>query len=187
MAAPVRTVARPGGLPRHGEGPGAAPGRRHDAGRHVPPGSAFGSRPDPGTRLADYRRFDGDDYWVYDPRDPRTYNVLQPQRSAHADWRRGWAERLAGVRGDREYAYGVVVGFNLPSRVRWSERLDQYVARDPADTRRGGGIFLHVNGAGATAGCVSVTKPRMRRLLRFLDAGTAPRVVIGPRRAITRM
>ncbi len=145
----------------------------------------FGSAPDPGTKL-DYRRFDKNDWWVYDPRDPRTYNVLQPFRSGKATWRRGWAEHLWDWAG-RQYRFGVVLSYNLPSGVHWSSRINQRVASDPADTRRGGGIFLHVNGAGSTAGCVSVTKPRMRRLLRFLDDDKAPRTVIGPRRAITRM
>lgn len=171
---------------------GMAPAGRRRQGTGTTPagtfglGRAFGSRPDPGTSLAGYRRFDNNDYWVYDPRDPATYNVLQRSRSADARWRTSWAERLADW-GDRQYAYAVVIGFNLPSGVHWSRARQEYVASRPADTSRGGGIFLHVNGAGATAGCVSVGLHRMQRLLRWLDADRGPRIVIGPRAVITRM
>ena len=147
--------------------------------------SAFGSATDPGTGLK-YRRFDNNDWWVYDPRDPQTYNVLQPFRSGRAAWRRGWAEHLADWAG-RQYRYGVVLDYNLPSGVHWSSRLRQNVATETADTRRGGGIFLHVNGSGATAGCVSVARDRMRTLLRWLDTSRRPRIVIGPTGAIDRM
>ena len=149
-------------------------------------GLGFGSRPDPGTGLDRYRRFDKNDYWVYDPKDPRTYNVLEPFRSRQAHWRRSWAEHLRDF-GGGQYRYAVVVNFNLPSGVHWSDRLRQRVADEPADTRRGGGIFVHVNGRGATAGCVSVSRDRMVALLRWLDSDDEPRIVIGPRRAITRM
>ena len=163
--------------------------RRQDSGT-TPAGTfrllyGFGSAPDPGSGL-DYRRFDKNDWWVYDPRDPRTYNVWQSFRSGKAQWRRGWAEHLADWAGG-QYRYAVVLGYNLPSGVHWSATLRQRVADRPADTRRGGGIFLHVRGSGATAGCVSVGRDRMRTLLRWLTADHRPRVVIGPVGAIGRM
>jgi L,D-peptidoglycan transpeptidase YkuD (ErfK/YbiS/YcfS/YnhG family) len=163
--------------------------RRQDSGT-TPAGTfglsyGFGSAPDPGTRL-DYRRFDKSDWWVYDPRDPRTYNVWEPFRSGRATWRRGWAEHLWDWAG-RQYSYGVALSYNLPSGVHWSPQLRQRVASDPADTRRGGGIFLHVKGSGATAGCVAVGRERMRTLLRWLDRAKEPRVVIGPTSAIDRL
>ena len=163
--------------------------RRQDSGT-TPAGTfrmlyGFGSAPDPGSGLT-YRRFDNSDWWVYDPRDPRTYNVWQPFRSKQAQWRRGWAEHLADWAGG-QYRYGVVLGYNLPSGVHWSPRVRQRVASDPADTRRGGGIFLHVKGSGATAGCVSVGRDRMRALLRWLSADARPRIVVGPTSVIDRM
>lgn len=164
--------------------------RRQDTGT-TPAGTfrllyGFGSRRDPGTRLGRYVRIDDDDWWPYDPRDPRTYNVLQRSRSPQAEWRRMKAERLAHW-GRGAYRYSVVLDYNLPSEVSWDEDDKQYVAGDPADTRRGGGIFLHVNGRGATAGCVSVGLTRMRRLLRWLDADRDPRIVIGPSSVIGKM
>jgi L,D-peptidoglycan transpeptidase YkuD (ErfK/YbiS/YcfS/YnhG family) len=142
---------------------------------------AFGLRADPGTDLH-YRRVDGDDWWPYDPRDPATYNVYQRHRSDRAQWRRGHAERLADY--GRQYGYAVVVDFNRPDRVRYSTRLRQWVTDEPADTDRGGGIFLHVNGEGSTAGCVSTARPAMRWLLRWLRPDAVPRIAMGPRRYV---
>ena len=163
--------------------------RRQDSGT-TPAGTfrllyGFGSAPDPGSGLT-YRRFDNKDWWVYDPRDPRTYNVWQEFRSGRARWRRGWAEHLAHWAGG-QYRYGVVLSYNLPAGVHWSAAQRQRVASNPADTRRGGGIFLHVKGSGATAGCVSVGRDRMRALLRWLSAPSKPRIVIGPTSAIGQM
>jgi L,D-peptidoglycan transpeptidase YkuD (ErfK/YbiS/YcfS/YnhG family) len=143
---------------------------------------AFGSFGDPGTALP-YRRFDRNDWWTYDPRSPRTYNVYQRRRIEHPGWRRGWAEHLWDFRG--QYRYSVVLDFNLPSGLY--ESGGQWYATQTADTRLGGGIFLHVNGDGATAGCVSVAYRPMHRILRWLKPDRRPRIVIGPRSAITRM
>ena len=64
----------------------------------------------------------------------------------------------------------------------------QWFARQTADTRKGGGIFLHVNGpAGKTAGCISIAYTEMKTVLRWLDPAKAPRIVMGPTSAITRM
>jgi L,D-peptidoglycan transpeptidase YkuD (ErfK/YbiS/YcfS/YnhG family) len=142
---------------------------------------AFGRLADPGTSLR-YRRFDGNDWWPYEPRDPATYNIYQPRKAAGTRWRRDKAERLADY--PWQYAYAVVVGFNLPSGIHYSKARRQWVAKDRADTDRGGGIFLHVNGDGLTAGCVSMRKAQMRWLVRWLRPGTAPRVVMGPRRFV---
>ena len=79
------------------------------------------------------------------------------------------SERLADY--PTEYRMSVVVAYNYYDRVRY----------------RGAGIFLHVNGPGATAGCVSVPRDVMRRVLRWLDPAAQPVLVMGPRSAITRL
>jgi L,D-peptidoglycan transpeptidase YkuD (ErfK/YbiS/YcfS/YnhG family) len=145
--------------------------------------SAFGNGPDPGTALP-YHAVDRSDWWVYDPRDPSTYNVLQPRRVATSAWRRSWAEDLSGYGG--QYRYVAVLDFNLPVAVTTAAD-GQRVATQPADTRLGGGIFLHVSGPGATAGCVSVRRATMRRTLRWLDPAQHPVIVMGPRSAIDRL
>ena len=139
--------------------------------------SAFGNRADPGTAL-DYRHTDRDDVWPYEPRDPATYNILQPRQAAGSDWRSDYHERLRSY--GYEYAYAVVLGFNLPGAVHWSRERRQYVAREPADTRRGGGIFLHVQRSRHTAGCVAGPIDDIRWVVRWLDPALQPRIVMGP-------
>ena len=138
---------------------------------------AFGNRVDPGTRLR-YRHVDSNDVWPYEPRDPATYNILQPFQASTSHWRKDYRERLAsyGV----EYAYAVVIGFNLPHGVHWSARRHQHVASQRADTRRGGGIFLHVQHSRNTAGCVAGPLSQIRWLTRWLDPAQHPRIVTGP-------
>jgi L,D-peptidoglycan transpeptidase YkuD (ErfK/YbiS/YcfS/YnhG family) len=152
------------------------------AGRFTMP-YAFGNRADPGGRLR-YRHADGNDVWPYEPRDPATYNILQPFQSRTSHWRPDYRERLADY--GRQYAYAVVLGFNLPDGVHWSKRRHQRVAREPADTDRGGGIFLHVQGSGSTAGCVAGPITDIRRVVRWLDPDLRPLIVMGPRAWVKR-
>jgi L,D-peptidoglycan transpeptidase YkuD (ErfK/YbiS/YcfS/YnhG family) len=51
---------------------------------------------------------------------------------------------------------------------------------------RGSAIFLHVNGKGSTAGCVSITQANMISILRWLDPGQRPRIVMAPASDIDR-
>jgi len=144
---------------------------------------AFGRYADPGTTLS-YTHFDTNDWWPYDPRSPRTYNVYQRRRVAAATWRTSWAENLWSYGG--QYRYAAVINYNLPKDLYYAN--GQWFARRTADTRRGGGIFLHVNGpAGRTAGCVSVAYTEMKALLRWLDLAKRPRIVMGPTSVISSM
>ena len=59
--------------------------------------SAFGLKKNPGTKVP-YRLADGNDYWVGDQKDPKTYNLVQSSASAKRTWRVGEAERLAASR-----------------------------------------------------------------------------------------
>jgi len=138
---------------------------------------AFGNRANPGTALR-YRHVDSNDVWPYEPRDPATYNIYQPRQAATSHWRKDYRERLASYR--YQYAYAVVLGFNMPSGVHWSTRRHQYVARHSADTGRGGGIFLHVQRTTYTAGCVAGPLQTIRWTVRWLDPARHPRIVMGP-------
>jgi L,D-peptidoglycan transpeptidase YkuD (ErfK/YbiS/YcfS/YnhG family) len=48
----------------------------------------------------------------------------------------------------------------------------------PGDTRRGGGIFLHVDNGNKTAGCIAVKRSVMRSLMTWLDPEESPVIVI---------
>jgi L,D-peptidoglycan transpeptidase YkuD (ErfK/YbiS/YcfS/YnhG family) len=164
-----------------------ASSRRQDTGQ-TPAGTftltqAFGVRADPGTRLP-YRKVDGNDYWAGDSRDAKTYNLFQPSAPRTRTWRISQAERLAAF--PKQYAHAVVINFNRPSGVRWDAARKQYVATRRADTRLGSAIFLHARGSGSTAGCVSVSRADMVRLLRWLDPSARPRIVMAPASAIRK-
>ncbi|MGI8435219.1 MAG: L,D-transpeptidase family protein [Nocardioidaceae bacterium] len=73
-----------------------------------------------------------------------------------------------------------MVGFNLPTDVRYSRNRGQWVTDEPARIHRGGGIFLHVRGDGLTAGCVAMARADMRWLVRWVRPGARPQVVMGP-------
>ena len=78
-------------------------------------------------------------------------------------------------------------GVNLPSGIHYLRARQQWVARQRADTSRGGGIFLHVSDGGPTAGCVSMGIRPLRRLVRWLDPARSPMVAMGPRRFVKRL
>jgi L,D-peptidoglycan transpeptidase YkuD (ErfK/YbiS/YcfS/YnhG family) len=137
----------------------------------------FGNLPNPGTALR-YHHVDDNDWWPYEPRDPATYNIYEFHKASSSHWRPDYAEHLTDYQS--QYAYAVVVGFNLPKGVHYSAKRDQRVADQPADTKRGGGIFLHVRGAGNTAGCIAMAKTHVEWLLRWLDPAKHPQVVMGP-------
>ncbi|NUR08751.1 MAG: cell wall-binding protein [Nocardioidaceae bacterium] len=144
---------------------------------------AFGNRADPGAGLR-YRHVDGNDVWPYEPRDPATYNIYQPYQASTSHWRTDYRERLASY--GYQYAYAVVLGFNLPGGVHWSKTRHQYVASDRADTGRGGGIFLHVQKTRYTAGCVAGPLKHIRWVVRWLDPSLKPRIAMGPRAWVKR-
>lgn len=142
---------------------------------------AFGRVPGGGIALP-YRRITGSSYWPYDPRDPRTYNVLQDRRVTAARWRADgqWSERLVDY--GRQYRLAVVIGYNLPAGV-YEVGSGERRAALPAKVHKGGGIFLHVTRGRPTAGCISVPWRDMRRIARWLDPDSAPRIVVGPRKS----
>ena len=141
--------------------------------------TAFGLGANPGTKLP-YRLADSDDYWVGDQKDPRTYNLFQKSASAKRTWRTGEAEKLAGY--PTQYEHVAVIDFNRPrpANVMWHAYYSEYVTSAPANVKLGSAIFLHVNGAGSTAGCVSVARAGMISVLNWLDPALKPRIVMAP-------
>ncbi len=56
----------------------------------------------------------------------------------------------------------------------------------PLGMGRGGGIWFHVDHGAGTQGCVTLPKQRMRELLRWLDEGSKPVVVMGDKMSLAR-
>ncbi|MFI9065873.1 L,D-transpeptidase [Streptomyces sp. NPDC053429] len=119
---------------------------------------AFGIRHAPAGTEFRYRRVTPDSWWCQDNASP-AYNRWTEPLPAHCA--PGEAEHL--VTYEKQYAHALVIGFNYDRPVRG----------------RGAGIFLHVNGKGATAGCVSVPERAMRAILRWADPRRRPHIAIG--------
>ncbi|CAL9616275.1 L,D-transpeptidase family protein [Streptomyces sp. Tu 3180] len=129
---------------------------------------AFGTKAAPRGTAYTYRPVRRDSWWCQDG-DSRSYNRWTEPRAA--DCRAAEAEHLITYR--TQYAHALVVDFNYHRPVRG----------------RGAGVFLHVHGRGATAGCVSVPEESMREILRWADPARRPHIAIGTRggpTAITR-
>ncbi|MBB6416415.1 L,D-transpeptidase [Streptomyces sp. AK010] len=129
---------------------------------------AFGIKAAPSGTAYFYRRVHQDSWWCQD-NDSLSYNRWTEPRAA--DCRAAESEHLIDY--STQYAHALVVGFNYERPVRG----------------RGAGIFLHVSGRGATAGCVSVPEEAMRRILAWVRPGGVPHLAIGTsggRTAITR-
>ncbi|HEY7857528.1 MAG TPA: L,D-transpeptidase family protein [Candidatus Nanopelagicales bacterium] len=125
--------------------------------------SGFGRLANPGTKLA-YHRLTSDDWWVEDRLSPYYNQMRRGSQGGFALTTTGprSSEHLAAM--GTQYDYVAVIDFNRPHPV----------------VGRGSGIFLHVNGKGSTAGCVSVPLTSMRAILRWLNPALRPIIVIGP-------
>jgi L,D-peptidoglycan transpeptidase YkuD (ErfK/YbiS/YcfS/YnhG family) len=126
--------------------------------------SAFGRHPRGAGWDLTYRRIHRGDFWVEDNRSP-FYNRYRNRAQGGFRW---WipatdansSERLTDF--PQQYEFSIVTSYNR-EQVR----------------HRGAGIFLHVNGSGATAGCVSAPRPFLRRMMWRLDPAQAPVLAVG--------
>ncbi|MFC8197084.1 L,D-transpeptidase [Streptomyces sp. NPDC057298] len=119
---------------------------------------AFGIERAPAGTTTPYRRVRQASWWCQDTAS-RSYNRWTEPRPA--DCRAAESEHLISYRA--QYAHALVIGFNYARPVQG----------------RGAGIFLHVDGPGATAGCVSVSKGAMRRILDWAEPARKPHIAIG--------
>ncbi|MFJ8491748.1 L,D-transpeptidase [Streptomyces sp. NPDC094038] len=118
----------------------------------------FGLQAAPAGTAVEYRPVTANSWWCQD-NDSTSYNRwVEPLPS---DCRAAESEKLSSY--TTQYGYALVIGFNYAQPVRG----------------RGAGIFLHVNGAGATAGCVSVPEDAMRRILQWADPEKGPHIAMG--------
>jgi L,D-peptidoglycan transpeptidase YkuD (ErfK/YbiS/YcfS/YnhG family) len=119
----------------------------------------YGNAPNPGVKFR-YTRLRCGDWWVEDPRSP-AYNTFQrigcgvkpPFKVTTPDM----------SKSPRAYEYLAVIGFNT----------------SPVVPGRGSGIFLHVQVHSSTNGCISIPRPQLLRVLRWLTPAAAPQISIG--------
>lgn len=143
--------------------------RRHQGTGTTPLGTydltwAFGMHPRDGSWGLRYRQVRRGDFWVED-NGSRFYNRYRNQSQGGFRWRlptsaRNGSERLTDY--PQQYEWSIVTSFNH-GQVR----------------HRGAGIFLHVNGSGATAGCVSAPRWFVKRLMGRLHADRRPVIAVG--------
>ncbi|WP_307806627.1 L,D-transpeptidase family protein [Streptomyces sp. FH025] len=79
-----------------------------------------------------------------------------------------FGDQLAG-----SFDYVVAINYN---RVPGNSPLD---TRRPMGSKKGGGIWLHVDHDGPTHGCVSIPEDKMAQLIRTLDPAAHPVIVMG--------
>jgi L,D-peptidoglycan transpeptidase YkuD (ErfK/YbiS/YcfS/YnhG family) len=143
----------------------APPGAKREGDGRTPSGSYgfsffFGVNADPGVRFP-YRSIPGP--WIVWDDDPASanYNEWIDNRASSA----GAAPEPMDVSA---YAYGAVIDYNAQ--------------RAPG---LGSAIFMHVSNGGSTAGCVSLPVPELLSVLRWLDPGRSPRIIMGTSSSIT--
>jgi L,D-peptidoglycan transpeptidase YkuD (ErfK/YbiS/YcfS/YnhG family) len=101
------------------------------------------------------------DWWVEDPRSPY-YNRFHHVRCGAKPPFRITSEDMS--RSPLSYRHLAVIDYNT----------------HPIVPGRGSGIFLHVTATGGpTLGCVSLARPQLVTVLRWLRPGAKPLIVIG--------
>jgi L,D-peptidoglycan transpeptidase YkuD (ErfK/YbiS/YcfS/YnhG family) len=135
----------------------------------------------PATRMP-YQQFDKNDAWTYNPKNPATYNMFQ---SADRAWS-GFGDNVEHLWSyGSQYRYIAVLDYNLPTGAITTGKDGVRRTSAPANTTKGGGIFLHVSAGTATAGCVAVSRARMTSIMEWLDPAKHPVIVIGTTAALT--
>jgi L,D-peptidoglycan transpeptidase YkuD (ErfK/YbiS/YcfS/YnhG family) len=126
---------------------------------------SFGTQPRAAGWDLSHRTIRADDYWVQDNRSPY-YNRYRNKADGGFRW---WLP-LSNVNSSElltdfptAYEFSIVTSFNYDNPVR----------------HRGSGIFLHVNGGGPTAGCVSAPRWFLLRTMDLLDPDLRPVIAIG--------
>jgi L,D-peptidoglycan transpeptidase YkuD (ErfK/YbiS/YcfS/YnhG family) len=123
----------------------------------------FGTHARASTWRLPHRQIRPGDYWVADNASAY-YNRYRTKAEGGFRWwlRSGVDESERLTDFPQQYEYVVNTSYNV-EQVR----------------HRGAGIFLHVNGRGATAGCVSVPRAAMQRIVGWLDPAAVPVIAIG--------
>jgi L,D-peptidoglycan transpeptidase YkuD (ErfK/YbiS/YcfS/YnhG family) len=119
---------------------------------------AFGNAGAPSGTTLPYRKVTAASWWCEDVNSTSYNRWVSP---LPRDCRASESEQLAHY--PVQYAHAVVIDFNYARPVKG----------------RGAGIFLHVNGSGATAGCVSVPADAMTRITAWLRPAAHPHIAIG--------
>jgi L,D-peptidoglycan transpeptidase YkuD (ErfK/YbiS/YcfS/YnhG family) len=135
------------------EGDGATPAGTFPIGRTM-----YGNSANPGVRFP-YVRLRCGDWWVEDVRSP-AYNTFQRAGCGRAPPFRITSPDMS--RSPTAYAHLAVIDYNT----------------SPVVPGRGSGIFLHVQIGKPTSGCISLRKPGLVHVLRWLRPSAQPYIAI---------
>lgn len=135
------------------EGDGSTPAGFFPIGRTM-----YGNSPNPGVAFR-YVRLRCGDWWVEDSRSP-AYNTFQRVGCIRRPPFRVTTPDMST--SPRAYAHLAVVEYNM----------------HPVVPGRGSGIFLHMQIGKATSGCISLRRPALLRLLRWLDPAARPAISV---------
>jgi L,D-peptidoglycan transpeptidase YkuD (ErfK/YbiS/YcfS/YnhG family) len=154
---------------RIGYGGLAAPRHRVQGSGTTPLGtvrliSSFGREPQDAGWGLPYRRIRKGDYWVED-NGSRFYNRYRNKAQGGFRW---WLPPSHANSSERLLAFPVAYDLSIVTSYNRGQVR-----------HRGAGIFLHVNGRGATAGCVSAPRVFLRRMMWRLDPAKAPVMAVG--------
>jgi L,D-peptidoglycan transpeptidase YkuD (ErfK/YbiS/YcfS/YnhG family) len=147
-------VGRNGVRKNKHEGDGSTPAGTFPIGRTM-----YGNSPSPDVSYR-YVRLRCGDWWVEDSNSP-AYNTFQRIGCGRRPPFKVTTPDLST--SPRAYAHLAVVEYNMHPVVRG----------------RGSGIFLHVQIGKATSGCISLRRPALIHVLRWLDPDALPQIAIG--------
>ena len=140
----------------------ARPGEKREGDGRTPAGlfpveSAFGYDAAIDSNMP-YRQATADDLWVDDVQAPDYNRWVRRGETAATSF-----EEMK--RSDHRYRYGLVTGYN----------------RQPVVPGLGSAIFIHVwlEEGVSTSGCVALSEADLAAILRWLDAGKKPMVLMG--------
>jgi L,D-peptidoglycan transpeptidase YkuD (ErfK/YbiS/YcfS/YnhG family) len=147
-------VGRNGTAKYKQEGDGATPAGTFAIGVRM-----YGNSPSPGVTYP-YVRLRCGDWWVEDSRSS-AYNTFQRVGCGRKPPFKVTTPDMST--SPRAYAHLAVVEYNM----------------HPVAPRRGSGIFLHVQIGKPTSGCISLRRPALIHVLRWLEPNAHPQIAIG--------
>lgn len=115
--------------------------------------SAFGVSANPGSYYA-YHKVTANDYWNLNSGSP-TYNRMVTSNPGDE------SEHLIDFK--TQYTYALVTDWNY--------------SQNP---NKGGEIFIHVNGTGATGSCISLPEGNMESLMKWINPSKNPKILVVP-------
>jgi L,D-peptidoglycan transpeptidase YkuD (ErfK/YbiS/YcfS/YnhG family) len=121
-------------------------------------GTMYGNSPNPGVSFP-YVRLRCGDWWVEDSKSP-AYNTFQRVGCGRRPPFKVTTPDMST--SPRAYAHLAVIDYNM----------------DPVVPGRGSGIFLHQQIGKATSGCISLRRPALLHVLRWLDSSALPQIAV---------